>query len=196
MSINNHDNPVVIFIRGLPGSGKTYIAKALQDAIGKDKIVMLDPDETDYSSKEYIEHSKAQAAEGVDEKLHAYRFLRTKAYNGIRSDKIIIWNQPFTNLEIFHKMVSRLKDHAAEHSKQLQMLIVEVEVDHNLAKKRVLARKQAGGHGPSDSTLERRIVDYKSYADQGFNAVTVYGKDDASISVSKIIDALKKIRDY
>lgn len=194
--MSNHQEPqqpTIILIRGLPGSGKTYIASALCRALGEDKVVMLDPDGTDYSSKEYAEHVKAQTAEGVDPTLHAYRFLRAKAYDGIAEGKMIIWNQPFTNLEIFHKMVGRLQDHAREHHKQLNMLVVEVEVDRELAKQRMLARKQTGGHGPSEETFSRFVNDYKSFAGQGFNTVTVDGEAEVSDSVAKIKNALESL---
>lgn len=186
-------HPVAILIRGLPGSGKTYLAKTLGNEIGEDKVVLLDPDAIDTKSQEYLEHTKSLAAEGVDEKLHLYRFSRAKAYHGIEEDKIIIWNQPFTNLEIFNKMVGRLRDHAEKHHKKLPILVVEVEIDHALAKRRLLERKNTGGHGPSDETWSRFINDYKSFATEGYNTVTVYGSDDVSLSVSKVLKALSKL---
>lgn len=186
------DHPVLILIRGLPGSGKTYIAFELEKALKQD-VVMLDPDATDYESKEYAVHVKKQTKEGVDPKLHAYRFLRAQAYKGIEDHKIIMWNQPFTNLEIFNKMVGRLLDHAATHKTHLPILVVEVEVDHDIAKQRVMKRKQEGGHGPSDNTLNRFINDYKSFANDGYNTVTVYGNDDVAKSVSVVMKALQNL---
>lgn len=185
---NNH--PIAILLRGLPGSGKTYIATRLQAALGKDNVVMLDPDAIDITSKEYREHVKTQVAEGVDESLHLYRFSRAKAYQGIEDNKILMWNQPFTNLEIFNKMVGRLKDHAAAHDKQMPIIVVEVEIDPSLAKARVEARKKSGGHGPSEKTWKRFVNDYKSFADDGYKTVTVYGDDEVSASVLKIEGAL------
>lgn len=187
------NNPIAILVRGLPGSGKTYIAIRLQEALGKDNVVMLDPDTIDTNSKEYREHVKAQIAEGVDESLHLYRFSRAKAYQGIEDNKILMWNQPFTNLDIFNKMVGRLKDHASAHSKQMPILVVEVEIDPSLAKARVEARKKAGGHGPSEETWKRFIRDYKSFTEDGYDTVTVYGDDEVSASVSKIEKALQEL---
>jgi len=187
------NHPTLILIRGLPGSGKTHLTTALRDAIGRDKVVMLDPDSTDYESKEYLEHVEAQTAEGVDPKLHAYRFLRAKAYEGIAANKIILWNQPFTNLGIFNKMIERLETHAAEHSVRLPILVVEVEVDPALAKQRVLSRKAEGGHGPSDNTFTRFVGDYASFASEGFNTVTVRGEDDVAVSVSTVMKGLERL---
>jgi len=189
---SNH--PTLIVVRGMPGSGKSYLASELQKTLGSDKVVMLDPDATDYESEAYKEHVKAQIAEGVDPKLHAYRFLRAQAYDGIAARKVVIWNQPFTNLEIFNKMVDRLRTHASEHHTHLPILVVEVEIDPEVAKERVLERKRQGGHGPSDNTLAQRINDYKSFADEGYETVTVHGEDDVSSSVSSVVQALQDLQ--
>lgn len=187
------DHPIAIFIRGLPGSGKTFVAAALMKAIGEGKVVNLDPDATDYSSKEYLDHTKALTSEGIDTKLHPYRFLRAKAYDGIAANKIIIWNQPFTNLEIFHKMADRLQNHAAKCKTRLPMLVVEVEIDTETAKERVVTRKSKGGHGPSGNTFTRFTNDYASFETEGFNVVKVDGRADVNQSVAAIMRALEPL---
>lgn len=193
MNKQEESHPILIVVRGMPGSGKSYLAAELQKSLGPDEVVVLDPDATDYESEVYKEHVKVQMAEGVDPKLHAYRFLRAQAYDGIVAHKVVIWNQPFTNLEIFNKMVDRLRTHAAEHHTRLPILVVEVEIDPEVAKERVQQRKRDGGHGPSDNTLAQRISDYKSFADEGYDTVTVHGEDDVSVSVSVILKALNRI---
>jgi predicted ABC-type ATPase len=185
--------PTVILVRGLPGSGKTHLTFELKKALDEDKVVMLDPDATDYDSQPYHEHVKQQTAEGVDPSLHAYRFLRAQAFKGIEEDKIVIWNQPFTNLEIFNKMSAKLREHAAQHNKQLAILVVEVVVDHEIAKQRVQQRKLSGGHGPSDDTFTRFANDYKSFASEGYNTVTIHGDEDVAKSVATVVDALEKL---
>lgn len=185
----NNKPSTIIFIRGLPGSGKTYIANELKKVIGSD-AVLLDPDATDYESEEYVVHQQKMIKEGVDAVLHAYRFLRGKAYKAIEEGKAVIWNQPFTNLEIFNKMVAKLRLQASEHDTELTILVVEVEVDPVLAKERVQKRKDSGGHGPSDDTFERFTRDYKSFKSDGYNTVTVYGDDDVSESVTNIMHTL------
>lgn len=189
---DNLRKSIIILIRGLPGSGKTSIAAALQDMLGKDRVVMLDPDATDYKGEAYLAHTRALTEDGVDKSLHPYRFLRAQAYQGIAERRIVIWNQPFTNLEIFNKMVDNFKVQAAEHNTELVILVVEVEIDPALAKERVLRRKQAGGHGPSDRTFERFATDYYSFADKGYRTVQVRG-DDVESSVALIKTELSKL---
>lgn len=179
----------IILIRGIPGSGKSYITAELEKALGK-KAIVLDPDNINYASEEYHKHVHEQIAEGVDPKLHAYRFLRAKAYEGIARGKTVIWNQPFTNLEIFNKMTANFRIQAEENSRALDILVVEIEIDHDTAKSRVISRKQRGGHGPSDQTFDRFVEDYTSFAPFGYRTVVVNGRDDPQISISAIIKNL------
>jgi thymidylate kinase len=72
----------------------------------------------------------------------------------------------------------------------LPLLVVEVEVDPELAKQRVAQRKQEGGHGPSDDTFTRFINDYRSFSDEGFTTVSINGQDDVAVSVAKVKKAL------
>ena len=185
--------PTLILVRGMPGSGKSHLAAELRHELGNDLVVALDPDATDYGSKEYQAHTERLTQEGVDPKLHAYRFLRGQAYDGIVSGKIIIWDQPFTNLEIFNTMVERLRVHASEHGKELSILVVEVEIDPATATARVMHRKQRGGHGPSDKTLAARISDYRTFAAEGYQTVVVRGDGDVRSSVASVLDALHKL---
>jgi hypothetical protein len=92
----NLQHPLLIIVRGLPGSGKSYLAARLHKAFGEDAVVALDPDTIDLNSQEYRDHSAALTAEGVDAMVHPYRFSLGKALQGITDHKIIIWNQPFT----------------------------------------------------------------------------------------------------
>lgn len=186
------NGPILILVRGLPGSGKSYISRILAEKLGQ-KVCVLDPDATDYSSEEYKKMSDSLSAEGVDEKFYPYRFLRGQAYSGIEEDKVIIWNQAFTNLEMVQKTILNLQTFASEHSKQLQVVIVELEIDPEVAKRRVANRASGGGHDVDAETFNRFIADYKSFEGEGFKLVKVNGEDDASKLTDKVIEALQKL---
>ncbi|MEO6761821.1 MAG: hypothetical protein ABI220_05680, partial [Candidatus Saccharimonadales bacterium] len=143
----------------------------------------------------YHKHCKTQAAEGVDEKLFPYRFLRNQAYRGIRNHKIIIWNQPFTDLDIFDKMIDRLRTNALENTSELELLIVELNIDTSLAHQRTTKRKQAGGHGPSDTTFDRFVNTYQSASTHGYtsNIISVQGDSDVNKSVDLILERVSAI---
>lgn len=183
---------VVLLVRGLPGSGKSYITRELARALEERSPVVLDPDTVDLESAAYKAHVQALTAEGVDKDLYLYRFLRTQAYKCIAAGKTVIWNQPFTNLDIFNKMVANFRVQAREHQVQLTVLVVEVEIDPAVAWQRVMDRKNQGGHGPSDGTFARFVDDYKTFADHGYQVVRVRG-DDAPGAVNATMAALENL---
>jgi len=187
------DHPTLILIRGLPGGGKSYIAVALQQALGEAAAVILDPDKIDLQSKEYRALSQALTAEGVDQKFHPYRYLRAQAYAAIEAHQYIIWNQGFTNLDGFQKTVVNLQTYAADHGTTLPLLVVEVEIPQHVAKARVAAREQQGGHGVSEEAFVRFIADYRSFASEGYNTVTIQGENPVAASVATIQDALNEL---
>jgi len=188
--IHKIPSPALILVRGLPGSGKSSLAHALQDIIGADSVVILDPDQTDYTSSEYTSLSSSLEKEGVDIKFHPYRYLRSVAYEGIVAGKIIIWNQAFTNLDGFTKTVTNLQNYATEHNARLTTLVVEVEINPETAKKRILKRQNNGGHGVSEEEFNRFINDYVSFVDHGFNIVSVDGSGDITQSAKSVIRRL------
>lgn len=189
-----HTNePILVFIRGLPGSGKSFLTDALQQAITT-PMVVLDPDATDYTSEAYLTHVRNATAEGVDPSLHAYRFLRAQAQAGIAGAKIVLWNQPFTNRQIFQKMVVGLQAYAQAVPTKLHILIVEVSIPQSIARQRVTTRKQAGGHGPTDDTFDRFSADYASFADEGFPTVAVDGTGTIDDSVKRVLVAIDQLQ--
>jgi predicted ABC-type ATPase len=185
--------PALILIRGLPGSGKSYLAAALQDAFGQDQVLLLDPDAIDYKSQAYTEHSETLRAEDIEEKFYPYRFLRSQAEAAIAEHKIVIWNQAFTLLGGLQRTVDHLQQVAANHKLELPVLIIEVEIDHAIAKARVANRAGKGGHDVSEEAFARFINDYRSFADEGFNTVTVNGNNDIAVSTVSVTNALAKL---
>ena len=187
--------PILIFIRGLPGSGKSYLARELYKILGTERVVMLDPDATDYKSKEYTDHSKALIAEGIEEKFHPYRFLRSRAHQAISDHKIIIWNQPFTLAGGFERTIKSVRDYATEHDIELPILAVEIDIDPKIAKARIENRKEQGGHGPSDGRFARFVDEYVSFAGMGQDrTITVHGEDDVATLAQTVIQAAIDIR--
>lgn len=191
--MSNLDHPILVLIRGLPGGGKSYLAAELVKLLGPENVLSLDPDKIILTSEEYKAFSAQKTKEGIEKIYHPYRWSREKAYGAIMADKIVIWNQPFTNPGGFNRTVTNLEEYALHHGKKLPHLVVEVEVDPNLAKARVEKRKRRGGHGPSENTWERFISDYATFAGQ-YNTVVVSGQDDVKISAQKVLDAVEKLR--
>ncbi|MDN5274277.1 MAG: hypothetical protein JWP06_178 [Candidatus Saccharibacteria bacterium] len=186
-------HPTLIMVRGVPGSGKSYIATQLRETIGEEQVVVLDPDSIDQTSEEYKALSEALTRDDVNVKLHPYRFLRSNAHKAIINNKTIIWNQGFIDLDGFNKTVINLQSYATEHDRQLPTLVVEVEIDGGIAKQRIAQRAAQGGHDVPEDAFERFIGQYRSFSDEGYTTVTVNGQDDISVSTSTIMNALKEL---
>lgn len=191
--MTNHSSALIL-VRGLPGSGKSHLATAVQEALGHDNVVILDPDKIDQSSKEYLELCEALVKEGVDKIYFPNRFLKATGYEAIDAGKIIIWNQAFTLWDGFNRTINSLKEHAASRGLELPVLVVEVEVSPEVAKKRISDRATNGGHDVSDERFSRFIDEYESWSGRGFDTVIVSGEQDISKSVAKVLQALNDLQ--
>lgn len=190
--IDSSDNQTtVLFIRGLPGSGKTTIANILKENLPKGTKV-LDPDDVNQQSRAYLDHVKNMISQKVDSKLFVYRYLRQQAYQSITDKRIVIWNQPFTSLEIFNKLITRLKDHAKSVNVKLKIYIIEVEIDDKLAYSRVIKRIKDGGHGPSKNRFMQHRGDYSSFANAGYDVITVNGYSSKKAAL-ELLDKLSAL---
>ena len=187
------DHPTLMLIRGVPGSGKSYLAAALESALGKEHVLILDPDAIDLTSQAYLDFSAALTKDGVEEKFHPYRWSRAQAYEAIEAHKIIIWNQGFTNLDGFTKTVVNLQTYATDHGTDLPLLVVEVEAPRDVVKRRVAERAAAGGHNVTDEVFERFFNDYRSFSDEGFTTVSINGEADVAESVAAVMSGLASL---
>lgn len=169
---------LLILVRGIPGSGKSYFTNALVDAIGSSNVVVLDPDATDYESEPYKAMVKQLQKEGVDEKFYPYRFLRERAHQGIEQGKIIIWNQAFMDLDGVQKTIRNLNEHAANHNLLLNVKLIEMEIDAELARVRIAERAVKGGHTVPDEKFVNFLADYRSFAPEGYDVTTIDGASD------------------
>lgn len=183
--------PTVVLIRGLPGSGKSYLSEEILKQVGSDIVVVIDPDKIDFEAEDYLEIAKGLQADGVDERLYPYRYLRANAHRAIENDKLIVWNQAFTNLYIFNRTILNLQNHALDNGKKLNFVVVEVGIDNQTAKKRIQSRADKGGHNVSSEKFKQFTDDYESFASQGHDGVvSVDGDGDAAEQAAKIIKAV------
>lgn len=188
----NH-KPLLIFVRGIPGSGKSFLSEALTKKIGLKNTVLLDPDAIDEKDPGYISLSKDLTQDGLPKTIHPFRWLRKSACEAISSGKTVIWNQPFTDLGVFSRLILFIEENSAHNSK-LEILIIEVSIDQDTAKERIQSRIAKGGHGPSDSTFQKRVNGYETFSDS-YQTIEINGNDTVELSVDKVLQKIDALQD-
>lgn len=182
----NTKHPALIIVRGIPGSGKSFLTSRLAEMIGN--VVVLDPDLIDKSSEDYRQFSAQLSSEGVDEKFHPFRYLRKRGFDAILNNQIVIWNQAFIDLNGFEITVKRLTDFANEHGIDLPLLVVEVEIDPEIAQSRITQRHDDGGHDVPDDKFNEFVANYESFSKYGYTTVAIDGAADTETSLRTLLD--------
>lgn len=153
------NRPRMIFLRGLPGTGKTTLALEIQKR-SPEAVVVLDPDLIDYESENYTAFLKS-IPEG-SEKFAPYRFLLNKASKALQEGKEVIWVQAWTKIRGMELAASSLR----KIDKEIDIKIVELEVPEEEIKKRLEKRKSSGGHTLDRRPLEEFMSSYERITDQ------------------------------
>lgn len=179
-------HPILVLVRGLPGSGKSYIADRVLQLFPKGEVILLDPDRTDYESSDYKDLSRKLRQEGVDEKFYPYRFLRAQAHAAIESCRVVMWTQAFTQLDGFQKTIVNLTDYAKRHGLELPLIVVEVEVAPDLAKARISERVLSGGLDVDSDRFDRFVSEYGSFESEGYDTLRIDGSSDPDEAAKRI----------
>lgn len=182
--------PLLLFIRGIPGSGKSFLARALASQV----TTILDPDAIDDNDPAYMSFASNLKLASLDPKIIPFRWLKHCAIESAQLNSIILWNQPFTDKGVFERLVESLKNEAkTRHNTEPKILLIEMTIDENSAWKRVMARKYDGGHGPEKDIFQQRVSAYKSYADT-FDVLELRGDDPIEVSVQAVLNKIHEIQ--
>lgn len=173
-AVNSQHKATLVFIRGIPGSGKSLLTKTIASKLSDDSVLVLDPDFVDKAAPEYLTLSRKLENEGLDKTIHPFRWLRGQAIQGAATTPTILWNQPFTDRGIFDRLVTFITDSVTEEGVELRVVLVELETPEDIAYERVVSRIASGGHGPSNDTFTDLVQRYKSYA-EGYETVSLDG---------------------
>lgn len=186
-------HPILIMMRGLPGSGKSFIARQVVERYGQINTVILDPDAIDFGSDDYAHFSEELSIQQVDSTLHPYRYLRAQAYKAIDEGKLIIWNQAFTNQELVHRTIINLQTHATEGGNGLDVLVVDVAIDPETAKERINSRVAAGGHAVNEEMFARFLNDYRSFQGYDYPYILLNGDAPVEASTTTLLEKIKNL---
>jgi adenylate kinase family enzyme len=141
-------NVLCLFIRGLPGSGKTTLAKEFSS---KYKSAVLDPDEVPVKNL-----SCSDAQERL--KTQKYNYLLNSCVNNLAKSTNVVWSQPWRkteNIKITRdRVASRIP---SDLSALLIFLVAEIYVNKDIS------RKRSKSKFPNRAYYENYISKYKSY---------------------------------
>lgn len=142
----------LLFMRGLPGSGKTLLAYGIRDRFPDKSVKIVDPDEIGHESQEYINFiDKLKSVNpDLEERFFPYRYLMAMAESSLADGGMVIWNQAFTNVNALNRTASKLKNLI---DNDIQIAILQIEVSPSVAWERVKDRMQKGGHGMNFETF-------------------------------------------
>jgi adenylate kinase family enzyme len=185
--MQENQNPLLILIRGLPGTGKSTVAHDIE-AILKDKIVILDPDTIDTESKDFLDFSDNLRGK-VDEKIFPYRYLLNKGYKALEENKIVIWGQAWTKLWGIKSALKSLR----EKSPNLKPFVIEIELPLNIAQERINHRVNKGGKDLNLRPLEEFLSAFEKWDDTQFEEVTYFKIDGLKPSNVLAKEILEKI---
>lgn len=126
----NHRSSYLIFLRGLPGSGKTTLSNYLKelfslsiynpDNISIDDINRIDPFLISFK-KDRIKNIK-------------YRFILNKVMGDILNHKNILWEQPWRKIENITITIENInKQIKYNQRKSLIFIIIEILIDKNIS---------------------------------------------------------------
>lgn len=135
---------MLIIVRGLPGSGKSTLTKALSNNGIPSPTLVLDPDKVNKHSAEFCDHIKKQPT-NLPEKTLIYRMLLYQTIEALKEDVTVLWEQAWSwreGIEITIEKISR----ALCEQEQPIILIFELVLCINTAQKRVEERFRQGKH--------------------------------------------------
>lgn len=182
--------PLILFVRGIPGSGKSFFTEALKNKLIKGKVTVIDPDSVDIEDPNFKVFSAQLLEDGLDKKIHPFRWLRKRAIDAADENSIIIWNQPFTDKGIFDRLVIYLKEQVSQQKAlDLKVFVIEINTSPETAWNRVVARKNEGRHGPEKKVFEQRLAEYSSFSDS-YAVISLNGEKPVEELISIVIEKI------
>lgn len=170
---------IVLFVRGIPGSGKTSIVNAFIKGRDHKNIVRLDPDLVITESSEFITFCD-NCPKNLPNEKRVYRYLLYKACDALAVGKIVIWEQPWRNCELLQLTIDNL---TVISGVMFSVGIIDVSLSEDTAKERVERRFQLGQH-PLNPEHVRKFAE--SFQDVGSTSLSVL-KLDGSAEISTLV---------
>jgi len=149
--------PFLIFVRGLPGAGKSDLVDLLLDFPPLSDSLRLDPDRVDLTDPDFVAFVRNLPLE-LSPKRQIYRFLLYQADEALRQGQSVIWEQPWRLVWGLYITIENLtyfltgKEDITQAP--FQTVIVEVLIDPAKARERVARRFAEGRHSLKAEQLQ------------------------------------------
>jgi len=143
------------------------------------EVSVLDPDKIsdtgDYA--EFREELRASEP-GLPERTVVYRYLLGNAILGLGEGAVVVWNQAFTDHEGVDFTIRRLMKSVSGMGRELDVLVVEMEVPYEVALARIGERAANGGHGVTPERLDMYFGNYSTVCGLGYVTLGLDGLAD------------------
>lgn len=189
-------SPLLVFIRGIPGSGKSHLSEYLIQNGIIDNCELIDPDSINDSNLNYMEFFKDQIKNGTNEEVIPWRYNLSLTIEALLHGKNVIWNQPWTELEGIKTTLERVQNALREHDceKATIYLIVELLIRPELAWNRIQERLVRGGHGPNKEKFQH----YLKYdrIPQSYNYISLSAEQSPQKISELMLSYISSIREF
>jgi predicted kinase len=159
---------MVIIVTGLPGSGKSYFAGRLAEAIGAQYFSSDQFRKKFFSGAEYSHH----------EKFNVYKKLLSETLNAVDNEKDIVLDATFYKQIIRDEFISALE------AKDEKIIFIEIKADKELIRERVkVARKDSD----ADYEVYKKIL--SEYEPITANHLTLFsGKENIQYMLKEALE--------
>jgi hypothetical protein len=182
---------LLIFVRGLPGAGKSDLVDLLLKYPPLENGLRLDPDRIDLTDPKFTEFANDLPKEIIP-KRQIYRYLLRQAESALRQGQHVIWEQPWRltwGLYVTIENLTYFLTGETDISKApFRTVIVEVLIDPAVARGRVAERFAEGRHKLDEKVFEQFVGKLEDCSQLGIPLVQVDGCDvKGSVQPVKIL---------
>lgn len=171
--------PMLIIIRGIPGSGKSAISKELVRQLNSSStrdVTLIDPDENVYKNSD----ANTQTSTSRED-------LQIKAMVALQKGGVVIWDQLLTSIDSLEKinLIKKLIQPAV-------LTLIEISLETEVAWDRVLKRQELGEQfGPDRDQFDDYLSKWSSLHEAGLDGlILVDGNQSVEESTRVILNGL------
>jgi predicted kinase len=175
----------LVFIRGIPGAGKSWLAAHLVELLGE-SAVKIDPDDYRYKGEAMGKDNQSSDRETL------FDTLKTQALINVQAGKVVIWDQAWTSLRAAKETFAFVK----KAIYPAQILLIEVNIDSKMAWGRIQERSARGDQSAlSREKFDTYVDKYQSVQDEdvGVEVLPLNGDEETIVNLALICAAIQRI---